>query len=529
MGLRLADAADSGAVSFHGGRIVMVLDAGGWRGTLRLERDGRQTQAAELPEYPARDERFIVQDPASAHAAVIFLVAVVLVSGAAWRLAPVGPGRSGAAWLLFSLITLHLVFWLSQAVGTTNDSTGYLDASSVILREGKPAYFPPGYPVFLGAMGTFAGQRLGAVVTLLQHVMSVVTALWAYRLLRRVAAEELALVGGLLAGGLPPVLAMSQSVMTEIPTVFAMVGALYFAVRSMETGRISFALLSGLVAGFGGILRVVPLVGLFPAIALLHLVQGAPRRMRQLGLIGGATAVVLLLPLAWFGIHSGKLKLADSSGFHLYNRVVNEQGLVDETGPATRLLLGRLGGDDPRGFPHWVLREHPGMADMEYGDAERLLHQVSIEGIRKDFWRYLAYTPVLAWRDLRAKPSLQAWPGTSMADQRLESPMPFAPNAAALRWRWRMDAITGSAWPILCWTAVVGALLGLLTLHRRMVLALVVTSTGYLLATASLERFTARYGFLLLPFVVFLSLMVPASLLSVWRRSHQRHVPEPAR
>ena len=529
MGLRLADGADSGAVSFHGGRIVMVVDAGGWRGTLRVERDGRQLQAVKLPVDPARAESVILEDPAPSDSTVIFLVAVVLLAAAAWRLAPVGPGLSGAAWLLVSLATLHLLFWLSQAVGTTNDSPSYVVASSQILREGKPAYFPPGYPAFVGAIGTVAGQRLGAVVTLLQHVMSVVTALWVYRILRRMAAEELALIGGLLAGAVPPVLAMTQTVMTETPTIFAMVGTLYFAVRSAETGRIAFALLSGVLAGLAGLLRVVPLVGLFPAIALVHLVQAAPWRARQLGLIGGATAVILFLPIAWFWYHSGKPKLADSSGFHLYNRVVNEQGLLDETGPATRDLLGRLGGDDPRGFPHWALREHPGMRGMEYDDAERLLHQVSIEGIRKDTWKYLAYTPALAWRELRAKPSVQAWAGTSVAHQRLESPLPFAPSAAALRWRWRMDAITGSAWPILCWTAVAGALLGLLTPHRRLVLALVAASAGYILATASLERFAPRYGLMLVPFMIAMSLMVLAPLLSVWRRAQQRPVPEPAR
>ena len=169
------------------------------------------------------------------------------------------------------------------------------------------------------------------------------------------------------------------------------------------------------------------------------------------------------------------------------------------------------------------------MTGLEYLEAERLLHRVSIEGIRKDTWKYLAYTPALAWRELLAEPSVQAWAGTSVAHQRLESPLPFAPNAAALRWRWRMDAITGSAWPILCWTAVAGVLLGLLTPHRRLVLALVVAPAGFLLATASLERFSPRYGLLLLPFVVVLGLMVPASLLSVARRSHPRPVAEPAR
>jgi hypothetical protein len=105
----------------------------------------------------------------------------------------------------------------------------------------------------------------------------------------------------------------------------------------------------------------------------------------------------------------------------------------------------------------------------------------------------------------------------------LESRMPLAVSAAALRWRWRTEAFTLLIWPIVCVTAAVGILLALFTPHRLLVLALAVMPAGYLLATASLDSFNPRHSVATVPFVIALSAMVPASILSIARRRR----PEP--
>ncbi len=93
-----------------------------------------------------------------------------------------GPKQSSLAHF-FSLRCSHS-FWAAQCIGTTNDSPGYVEAVSEFFREGQPGYFPPGYPALLGLVGSLSGDNLGKWVTLIQHGMVVLGAVWIHLLLR---------------------------------------------------------------------------------------------------------------------------------------------------------------------------------------------------------------------------------------------------------------------------------------------------------------------------------------------------------
>ena len=114
-------------------------------------------------------------------------------------------------------------------------------------------------------------------------------------------------------------------------------------------------------------------------------------------------------------------------GLHLFNRVVTEQKQLDENGAATKMLIDLLGGKDPKGVPHWQIREDTNIQKLGYFQQERLLRSVAIEGILKEPWAFVASTPYLAWKLLMADASgwLPGWGGTSQRYPSLENPPKF--------------------------------------------------------------------------------------------------------
>lgn len=513
LNLLLQQSLQPAGLTFQGKHFLIAATADQWSGEIRVERNGGQARTLAVEPASGEKRLILLEDPVASTSGVVFVVALLVFGAAAWGLAPIRGTRDSLPWLTFYLAGIHLLFWVGQCVGVMPDSLGYLGGIPA-LRDGVPSYFPPGYPAFLGLVGNFSGQNLGSWITLIQHGMAVLGGLWIYLLLGRLIPEELALLGGLLAGALSPILTLSQSVLSEIPSLFAMVGACYFAVRAGETGRTRFAILAGLLTGWAGTLRVVPLAALLPAICLVLLFPFSRRGLRLAGLTLAVTAGVVLLPISWFWLRYREPRLANSSGKHLFNRIVMEQQQLDERGPATRRLLALLEGVDPRGLSHWTVTAHRGLSQLSYVQGEALLRAVSMEGLRKDPWAYLRFTPHLAGRELLADAShvVPAWASTPLPNPRLERAPVLTFTAAGLRWRWRMAATHSVIWPLLCWAAIAGTLVGGWLPRRTLALALAWIPIGYLLSTASLEAFDQRYNVPIVPFVAALA-MLPLGLL----------------
>jgi hypothetical protein len=488
-------------LTLQGKNLVIVLNTNQWSGVIRMERDGREVKVVNLQVLEEQKRPIVLENPEAPPSLVLFVGALILFAVCAWWFGPIRTGRRNILWLTFFLFIIHFLFWTSQCVATLPDSPGYLQSASIFFHEGWPSYFPPGYPALLQAMGSFSGNHLGRWVTLVQHGMLVLGGVWIYLLLRRIMSDELALLGGILAGALAPSLTASQVVLSEAPTLFAMAGAFYFTVRSAETGKLLFAILAGLLTGWAGILRISPLAALLPSICIVHLLHGSKGRFRWLSITLAITAVVILIPILWCWHKSGQPKLTNSLGLHLFNRVVEEQMLLDENGPATRTLLTLLEGKDPRGVPHWEIIKQ---AELSYTEAEPLFREVALEGIRKDPWGFLVFTPHLTWNMLLTYPFVSAWGETAPVFPNLENPPPLMFTASSLEWRLTLEEIHGFLWPIICWLAIAGTFLGLLLLPSWI-------PTGYLLSTAFVERFAERYNSAVFPFVVALS-MVPVAM-----------------
>ena len=94
-----------------------------------------------------------------------------------------------------------------------------------------------------------------------------------------------------------------------------MVGALYFTLRCAETGRLRFLVLSGVLAGWAGTLRVVPLAALIPSIYAIYLLPPTNRGFKRavfetLAVIVGFVS----LPISWFWYKSGESYLGPFNG-----------------------------------------------------------------------------------------------------------------------------------------------------------------------------------------------------------------------
>jgi hypothetical protein len=511
--LRYREDSKPALLTFQGRNLVTIFKTNQWSGAIRVERDGREVKVVNLQGSEEQERPIVVEDPEAPPSVAVFVVASILFAVCAWWFGPIRTSRRNILWLIFFLSIIHFLFWTSQCVGTTYDSPSYLQTVTRFFLEGEPSYFPPGYPALLGVVGTISGDNLGRWVTLVQHGMLVLACVWIYLLLRRIMSDELALLGGILAGALAPSLTTSQAVLSEAPTLFTMLGALYFTVRSAETGRLLFAILAGLLTGWAGILRLAPLAGLLPSICMVYLLPVSKDGFRRLGIALIVTAVVVLTPVWWCWHKSGHPQLSNSLGLHLFNRVVAEQKLLDEDAPATRTLLNLLEGKDPRGVPWWEITKQGGL--LKLGDLGRrhLLRNVSLEGIHKDPWGYLSFTPHLALK-MFLTPSdwIPTWGETIPVSPRLENPPPLIFTASSLNWRMTLEKIHRVLWPIICWTAVAGTFLGLLLPQRILILALAWIPTGYLLSTALVEKFDPRYNSSIAPFVVALS-MVPLAMV----------------
>ena len=514
-------------LEFTAASFVLVAKARAWSGTIEVQSENRARQTLDV-QAPAFQEQVIaVAEPVTPLSVAVLMAAAVSFTLLAWAIAPWRNDRRALIWLIFFLAVFHAMFWATQPVGTTNDSRSYVAAIQDSIVAGQPSLFPPGYPAFLGVIAVFSGENLSRWTTFVQHALAVVTACWTYSTARRLVHGDLALLCGVLAGAASPIITLSQCVMSEIPTVFAMAGALYFGVRASETAKFRFALLAGALTGYAGLTRGVPLLALLPAIALLQFSTSAANRFRLAATTVGVAAGVMLLPVAWFAYHTGQPALVESTGGHLYDRVVTEQKQLDANGPATRILMKLLEGQDLRRLQWWEVAEQLESRELppEY-DADELLTRVSREGILMDPLAFLSYTPGLAWRELLADPQywIPPWGETYDLDSELESPplLPF--TASSLLWRRWLDDCHAYVWPVLCWVAVAGALVGLFRPQRALVLTLTTVPLIQMLASASLEMYVARYNVPAIPFVSILA-VVPLSFLLVRRTAIDQQSP----
>jgi hypothetical protein len=308
-----------------------------------------------------------------------------------------------------------------------------------------------------------------------------------------------------------PVLASAQNVLTELPTAFAMTGAVYFAFRAADTQHSAFAVVAGALAGWAGLLRVVPLADLIPAMAALLWLTPGLRGRRKLILIGvctGAAITVVLIPMVWYGSKGGGYRLSRSTGYHLFNRAIFDQKLFEPNGPATRRLIGLMPDRDFRNSWNWEVSDDPRVQHIPWDELELLVRQCAMEAIRANTGAFVAYTPRLAWK-LYSVPTgwLPQWGGTAVAHPLFERAPLLPVTKAGFAWNEFADRVNQRVWPVACWMAALAFFLYLRHPERRIAVAMTLATGLYLLASATVAVFAARYNAPVVPMTYALAAM----------------------
>lgn len=415
--------------------------------------------------------------------------------------------RTCGRWPFAALALASLLYWATQDVGLNDDSPGLLrDWWS--LRRGCSTYYPLGYPVFLGLLDGLGLLPLAGLVTLAQHGLSVLATWGLYRSLATFARERTALVGAALAHLFPASLAMHQAVCSESLGNSLLVLGLWACLRWRDSARMRWAVAVGLLAGLACTVRVVPAVGCLATLAVVGSGEGWRRRWRGAALAvavcGGVVAAACGVQFAC----NGQFGLANSAAGHLFNRVVNEQGLIDEAAPATRRIIGLWGPLVARQSEHTLVRAKFEEHGIGYVEGMALLGEAAREGLRSHAFAYAGYTVRQAIGQLFTNAEMPIGNESSGPDGDLAwRPVlgsGFSGNVALRRVRGGQALL----WPILAALAVVGgAVASVRRRHARAALGWAFGGVVILLTQAAIERSIPRYSVPAVPFVIPLAVV----------------------
>lgn len=310
-------------------------------------------------------------------------------------------GRSGALLAGAAALTFALT-WISltafPAVPRQNDSVDYYSLANYLAGiGGSPSLFvPPGYPLFINLIRYLDGPHYGGLLMFLQHVL-------------RLAPFAVFLV---LARFLPNSLAPGLAALIWVLSPESYVFSHYVMSESLAIGLTSSAVLSLLwlwrrpglpAAATAGLLTAVltlvrPAGPVILAAALFGLWVGRSRTTVRPRLEAGAVAVAVWFAgiLPWL-VHNymleGTFSVVNSTGRHLFNRVVVEQGLLKKDDPGMA-ALEKVRADPKSAGPTYWWHYHSklmrnGMSETE---SDELMKGVAFRGIAGNPAAYAAWT-----------------------------------------------------------------------------------------------------------------------------------------
>jgi Dolichyl-phosphate-mannose-protein mannosyltransferase len=320
----------------------------------------------------------------------------------------------GGGIALLALVVRLAFFFRAPPLLEWRDSASYaLPALGLLDGSGFAPELkrPPLYPLFLAASFWLVGEDLRGPL-LLQHLLGAMSAGLTYALAGHLwgrAAGVLAGVPIALNGGL---IFLEQSIMAESLFTFLLLGAVLAGAAARGARRPNlWALAAGALLGLATLTRpgtfalAVPL-----ALALAWLAPGTGRGRLAVGGLVLLGCLGTVLPwTARNGLVHGTFTVAGGLGEALIYRTRHaDRGFVyrEPANPAGE-------GADPRvvAARRWVYRQLPrtDQSDLIYlnvqrdfglseAEADRLLRDIAVEGIRQDPGRYLRTTADMAGR-----------------------------------------------------------------------------------------------------------------------------------
>lgn len=522
------------SLSFEARKAAFLLDRRGHCGRITIYAGTSAVWSDPCSRFTG-SERYLAIDlpgPSSAPRWPLVMGLALFLALAAVAQPWVNDRRLGS-WLLFYLLVLHSLTWLSSSTGVVSDSLAEIPVLGGILG-GYPGYFAPGYPLLVGLGHWLAPDSAGLAITLLQHLMMIAALWWCFRILQRCVGTPLAFLTCLIAGAAAPTLFYPQTLESENPAIFGMVGALYFAARYRDGGKSLDGVAGGGLLGVAGLSRAVPFAAGIPAIfAIMSGLRPPGAKLRRVGLIIGMAGVLLALPAVWFKARSGSFTLASSFGLHLYDRAVSGQGLFDESGPATGRLLrlaspltaGELRSLQLAPGRHHRLQDILMSKGLTGRQVNSLLGRVAWEGIRSAPFAFIVYSIRQAWTQYFDNPTgMITWwanPGAKSANEFETAPL-LGVHAGALLWRHEVDRQFGVLWKCVSILALASVFTFWTVADPTLFLGLLLMSLGYLMGLSLLELEVPRYTAAVVPLVFALAagpLYAATSFFSHCKRS----------
>lgn len=450
---------------------------------------------------------FRLEFPAKPAALWSFWLFLPLFAGVAALVAPWRSERSQERWLIVNQAAILATMWLTQSVITEDDSQGYLDGVRYLFDFAFPTYYPPGTSLLVALANLVPLGGLGNRFTLLQALMMLLSAIWLYRLIQPnlpgAAAFPIVLIVSTALWWLEP----PRAVLSETLAVFGILGSLYYFEKAVQRRSIAAGVLGGLLAGWAGLARVVPLAAILPAVGLLWWLRREPGWARPVTAFAATIAVVLATPMAWFAVHGNQFALSSGSGYHLYNRVVYAQRLLATDGPATRSLVQLLDGTHPASDQHWVIREKLRQKGLSWEETNDLMGRVAVEGIASAPLAFVGFSFKELFRLLMMPGRLNPFAVGDNVSPSIENGPPLGFSASAWRWREKMAAVQDELWPWLAWLSVLA--IPVLVVQWRQsyaLLAVAVAAFGHLTGIVFTESINGRYIIPIQPFLATVAL-----------------------
>ena len=521
------DDGQAATISFRGRRVVVAFLASPWSGIVHMGSTEGDASALDLFHRPAAETtyaelahgRLVSYANDHNYLRALCLLALALLAAVIWR-----PWRSSTSldkWAIGHVAFLHLLVWMTQGAGYSNDTHGYMEGAGQ-FAAGIAAYFPPGYSLFLAPWQALFPGATGLAVTGCQHVLMVLTLVGLARMSRTCLPRDWAAAALLLAGTLSPTLFLPQAVYSENIALFGMTGALYLVWSGGADGSARRDVAAGVLAGWAALARVVPFAAVAAPVLILfiahHRVSG--RAMLRTARVLSAAAAVVVLAGGWIWYKSGTFAVANSRGFHLYNRAVTEQHLLNRDGPATQRFLALMDHRPLQGLPHWHVTPFLEKKGLTHAEMGRLMGDVAWEGIESRPVAFFLHSIGMSAREYLANPlpNLPLLARRTLPIPELENEPVLGIHSGSLVWRRDQDRVFATLRPALSIAPILGVMLLPWLTGRLVYLALFILPVGYLSATALMEYFSPRYVICVLPFMLTLALTPVAVLCAGWRR-----------
>jgi 4-amino-4-deoxy-L-arabinose transferase-like glycosyltransferase len=235
-------------------------------------------------------------------------------------LPPVAPLDGWARWTILVILAIGALvrvawglFWAEPPGGDLIDPVLYSILADQIAHghgftypgahPGPTAYYPPGYPLALGAVLFLVGLLPGhlslfAVAVSFNIVLSVATVWMVFELGRRLVSVPVGLIGAALMALWPNAIVHTGLVMTETLFLFLFVAMLLVALATAAVTRAPGwrrMAATGVLFGLAGMVRPTSFV-IAPLFLLLWWPAGAKVALRRTVLVG---ALVLAMVLPW--------------------------------------------------------------------------------------------------------------------------------------------------------------------------------------------------------------------------------------